>query len=64
MMPDEMPFEDLEKVYDLVATSIDEVGRDKEALFLSKLCLVLAHDIGELAVVEEAIRIARKDIDA
>jgi hypothetical protein len=35
------------------------VGEDNESLFLGKLCIVLAHRVGDLASVAEAIRIAR-----
>jgi len=61
-MTDTLPFQDLEKVYDLVATAIDEVGPDHESLFLAKLCLTLAHHIGELTTIEDAIGIAKADL--
>ena len=63
-MTEELKFEGLEKVYDLIAVAIDEAGPEKEALFLSKLCLTLAHKIGELAVIEEAINIAQRDLQS
>ena len=34
-----MPFEELETVYDNLASAIDQVGSDKEALLLTKLAL-------------------------
>jgi hypothetical protein len=61
-MSDVLKFENLEQVYDWLAPAIDEVGPEKEALFLSKLCLTLAHNAGELSVVEEAIHIAQQDL--
>ena len=61
-MDEVLAFQDLEKVYDLVAAAIDEVGPDREALFLSKLCLTLAHNIKDVLIVEEAIEIARLDL--
>lgn len=63
-MNDKLPFQDLEKVYDLVAVAIDEAGPDREALFLSKLCLTLAHEVGDLAIIEKAIMIAKTDLDS
>ncbi len=63
-MTDKLAFHDLEKVYDLVAVSIDEVGPEKQSLFLSKLCLTLAHNISELSVIEDAIAVARSDLDS
>lgn len=61
-MTEKLAFQDMEKVYDLLAESIDEVGPEKESLFLSKLCLTLAHRIGDIAVVESAIAVARTDL--
>jgi len=59
---DKLPFEDLEKAYDLLAAAIDGAGPEKEALFLAKLCLTLAHEIGDLTTVEQAIDIAKADL--
>ena len=36
-----MPFDDLERVYESLAHSIDRVGLDHEAVFLTKLVLTL-----------------------
>ena len=55
-----LDFQGLERVYDLLAISIDEVGKDKEALFLSKLCLLLAHEIPDISKIEEAVAVARQ----
>jgi len=57
-----MEFEDLEKVYDLLAEAIDRVGPDNEAIFLSKVCLVLSHKIGDLNLVEESIKAGEQNI--
>jgi len=63
-MTDTLAFQDLEKVYDLVAKAIDEVGPDNESLFLGKLCLILSHNIADLSVIENAIVIAKSDLDS
>jgi hypothetical protein len=63
-MTDTLAFQDLEKVYDLVAKAIDEVGPDNESLFLGKLCLTLSHNIADLSVIENAIVIAKSDLDS
>lgn len=55
-----LDFPDLERVYELLAQTIDEVGRDKEALFLSKLCLILAREIPDLSKIEAAVAVAKK----
>jgi len=60
-MAEPMVFEDLEKVYEALAEVIDAVGRDREVLFLTKLTMVLAHRVGDLQAVEEAIDIARRE---
>lgn len=57
-MNQSMAFAELEQVYDLLAETIDEVGEKNESLFLSKLALTLAHELGDLEKVREAIRIA------
>jgi hypothetical protein len=59
---DDLPFEDLEKVYDLLAAAIDAAGPEREALFLAKLCLILAHESRDLATVEAAIESAKADL--
>jgi hypothetical protein len=58
-MAEELAFQDLEKVYDLIAQAIDSVGSENEALFLSKLCLTLAHHISDISIIEQAIDIAK-----
>ena len=61
-MNDKLQFEDLEKTYDMIAAGIDDAGPDLEALFLAKLCLALAHHVGDLAVIEQAIADARANL--
>jgi len=55
-----LDFQGLEIVYELLANTIDEVGKDKEVLFLSKLCLILAHEIPDISKIEDAVTVARK----
>lgn len=57
-----LTFTDLEKVYDLVANAIDAAGPENETLFLSKLCITLAHNIPDITVIESAIETAGKDL--
>ena len=52
-----MPFEDFETAYETLATAIDQAGRAREALFLTRLALVLGHQLGDVA----AFRKARRD---
>ena len=57
-----LPFGELEQVYDLMAQAIDEAGAENEVLFLSKLAITLAHELGDLERVREAIGIAAKGL--
>lgn len=61
-MTDKLAFHDLEKVYDMVAVAIDDAGPANESLFLCKLCLLLAHHIDDLSVIEDAIATAGSDL--
>ena len=54
--------EDLEKTYDLLAESIDEVGGGQESLFLSKLCLALANQLGDMQKIEASIHLAKSHL--
>ncbi len=48
----------LEDFYTALALAIDDVGSDKETLMLSKLALLLAHELNQpqraIALIEEA----------
>jgi hypothetical protein len=57
-----LEFHDLESVYDSLALALDEVGNDTEVLFLTKLCLVLAHNIEDVSVIQNAIEVAKLDL--
>ena len=62
MSPRHLNFEQLEGVYALIAAGADEVGPDKTQLFLAKLALVLAREVGDLEVVRAAIANASRDL--
>ena len=57
-----LAFNELEQVYDLMARAIDQAGEENEALFLSKLGITLAHRLGDLDAVREAIGIAARGL--
>lgn len=57
-----MPFDDLERVYESLAHSIDRVGLDHEAVFLTKLVLTLAHKLADVDAFNDALRIAETDL--
>lgn len=47
-----LPFEAMERVYDRLADAIDRAGPDNEAVFLTKLVLLMAHQAGPTLDVE------------
>ena len=53
-----MPASDFEAAYETLATAIDSAGPEHEALFLTRLALVLGHELGDIAVFQNAIRTA------
>ncbi|MDO9563553.1 MAG: hypothetical protein Q7J60_18205 [Bradyrhizobium sp.] len=53
-----MPPEDFEAAYEALALAIDSAGPEREALFLTRLALVLGHELGDIAVFRSAIRTA------
>jgi len=53
-----MPFEDFETAYETLATAIDLAGPPREALFLTRLALVLGHELGDVTAFRKAIEIA------
>jgi hypothetical protein len=58
-----LPFDDLEKVYEIIAAAIDEVGVEKESLFLAKLVITLAHQTGDIEVIKNAVSIAMANLE-
>ena len=58
-----MPFEDFEIAYETLATAIDQAGPEREALFLTRLALVLGHELGDIAAFKNAIKTALEGLD-
>ena len=52
----------LEQVYDRLATAIDQAGPEKSELFLVKLALLNAKEIGRPDLFETHIEAALKDL--
>ena len=57
-----MEFADLEGFYELLAQSIDKTGEEKAPLFLAKLALLLAREVGDPDVTRAAIETALRDL--
>lgn len=53
---------DLESVYDALAQAIDQVPADRSPLFLTKLALILAREVGDRERVTRAIETALADL--
>jgi hypothetical protein len=58
-----MPFEELESAYEALATAIDSAGEPREALFLTRLALVLGHELGDVAAFKGAIKTALEGLE-
>jgi len=50
-----MPFEDFETAYETLANAIDQAGPEREALFLTRLALVLVHELSDITVFRKAV---------
>ena len=61
-MSREMGFEHLEMAYEALAGAIDRAGPKNEALFLTKLVILLTHKSGDLDAFSEALKIAMQDL--
>jgi hypothetical protein len=57
-----MPFEDFEAAYETLALAIDSAGAEREALFLTRLALVLGHELGDVTAFRAAIATALEDL--
>jgi hypothetical protein len=58
-----MPFEELESAYESLATAIDTAGIQQETLFLTRLALVLSHELGDIEAFKAAIRTALEGLE-
>lgn len=61
-MSNQLSEEDLEKALEMLAVAINEAGSEKEMLFLSKLCFVLANELGDINLLENAINKVKADL--
>lgn len=60
-MPNALPLADLEQVFDDLATAVDRAGEHSE-LFLAKLALLLAQEVGDGTRVRGLIATAEADL--
>ena len=59
-----MPPEDFEAAYEALAMAIASAGPEREALFLTRLALVLANELGDITAFRNAIRTALEGVAA
>lgn len=52
----------LEAVYDQLASALDAVGAEKSELFLVKLALLMARDMGDAQHIAQLVQAAQKDL--
>ena len=57
MLPD-----DMEAAYEALALAIDAAGEPRETLFLTRLALVLAHELGDITAFKRSIETALEDL--
>lgn len=62
--PVPLPFTKLELVYEQLAEAIDRAGEANEALFLTKLVMVMAQHSGETLDFACCLEVAGKDLEA
>lgn len=55
---------EFETVYEALAETLDHVGEGKRELYLAKLALLLAHEIGDAARVRQRVGEAAAHLDA
>jgi hypothetical protein len=58
-----MPFEDLEAAYEMLAMAIDSAGAQRETLFLTRLVLLLSHELGDITAFRNAIGAALEGLE-
>lgn len=57
-----LPLDALERLFDELALSIDAVGTRDEGLFLTKLVLALANQLGDETLVRQQIALCRQQL--
>lgn len=55
-----LPFDDLEKVYEQLAKTLDALPEEQESHFLAQLALALAHRLADVEQVMAAIEESRE----
>ena len=62
ILPPGLPLPELEQTYDALAEHLDRVPEGKTELFLVKLALLLANEVGSAARVHQHLAAALRDL--
>jgi hypothetical protein len=60
--PHTLSIQDLETVYDTLATAIDQAGQEKASLFLVKLALLNANALASADIFQAHVQSAMQDL--
>ena len=58
----QIPSDDLEAAYEALAVAIDTAGEQREALFLTRLALLLADELGDITAFKHAVQTALEEL--
>jgi hypothetical protein len=58
----ELRFDEIEKMYDALAEAIDRAGPANEALFLTRLALLLGEQLGDSKVFQDCLSASANDL--
>jgi hypothetical protein len=58
-----MDASEIEALWEALAEAVDEVGPERETLFLAKLALLLGREVGDLGRVRALLAVALRDLD-
>jgi hypothetical protein len=61
-MPGKLPVDDLERLWTQLAEAIDVAGARRE-MFLAKLALLLANELGDGPTAERLVKAALEDLE-
>jgi hypothetical protein len=62
MSADGLSVQELEALWDLVADGINRAGAERESVFLTKLALLLANELGDFQRVSNFVNIAGQEL--
>lgn len=52
----------VEQAFQVVAAALDDVGADRQSLFLARLVLILSNEVGDATIIRTAVERARANL--